>query len=312
MSDQKISAFVATYGTATDLTGMVLPGEASGVNKAYTTALFDARYAQLSGATFTGKLNTVASASGTAGFNLPAGAAPTSPVNGDLWTTTASLFTRINGTTYTMATLEGAQTFSGANTFSGGVTVSGSSLISLKRTSGGGNPVNSGTSDANQFIITGNSNVDLRLGLFASGAAWVQNSLSADYSSNLNIVFNPNGGNIGIGNTSSTVGTLLTVAGPIATSAPSTKTTNYSLVATDSSLIFNGAGSITLTLQAASTFTGRWLTVKTIAAQTVISASSNVVPLVGGSAGTAILSATAGKWAILQSDGTNWIIMAAN
>jgi hypothetical protein len=51
---------------------------------------------------------------------------------------------------------------------------------------------------------------------------------------------------------------------------------------------------------------------KTITANTVVSASSNVVPLAGGSAGTAILPATDGAWATLVSDGTNWIIMQAN
>ena len=44
---------------------------------------------------------------------------------------------------------------------------------------------------------------------------------------------------------------------------------------------------------------------------TVVSASSNVVPLTGGAAGTAILAATAGKWCTLVSDGTNWITMQA-
>lgn len=47
-------------------------------------------------------LATVASATGTAGFRLPHGAAPTSPVNGDMWTTTAGLFVRINGVTKTV------------------------------------------------------------------------------------------------------------------------------------------------------------------------------------------------------------------
>jgi len=82
------------------------------------------------------------------------------------------------------------------------------------------------------------------------------------------------------------------------------------MVDSDSSLIFNGSGSITLTLQAASSYPGRILHVKTIAAQTVVSASSNVVPRTSSTAGTAILSATAGSWAMLQSDGTNWVIMA--
>jgi hypothetical protein len=48
---------------------------------------------------FAGLLITVASATGGAGFNMPHGAAPSSPTNGDLWTTTAGLFARINGAT---------------------------------------------------------------------------------------------------------------------------------------------------------------------------------------------------------------------
>ncbi len=46
-----------------------------------------------------GKLITAASATGLAGFSLPPGTAPTSPANGDLWTTSAGLYARINGTT---------------------------------------------------------------------------------------------------------------------------------------------------------------------------------------------------------------------
>lgn len=53
----------------------------------------------INGATMTGKLNTLASATGAAGLNVPHGTAPSSPVNGDLWTTTAGFFARINGAT---------------------------------------------------------------------------------------------------------------------------------------------------------------------------------------------------------------------
>ena len=50
--------------------------------------------------------------------------------------------------------------------------------------------------------------------------------------------------------------------------------------------------------------------IKTVAAQAVNSASpNNVVPLSGGAAGSAILTANAGRWATLVSDGTNWVIM---
>lgn len=49
--------------------------------------------------TFTGKQTTAASASGGSGLVLPHGTAPTSPNNGDIWTTTAGLYVRINGAT---------------------------------------------------------------------------------------------------------------------------------------------------------------------------------------------------------------------
>ena len=58
-----------------------------------------ANYAPLGGATFTGKLTTVASTTSNAGMNLPQGNAPTSPANGDLWATSAGLYAYINGGT---------------------------------------------------------------------------------------------------------------------------------------------------------------------------------------------------------------------
>ena len=54
------------------------------------------------------------------------------------------------------------------------------------------------------------------------------------------------------------------------------------------------------------------LFIKNITATAVISATANVVPLGSATAGTAILAATAGKFAMLQSDGTNWVTMMAN
>lgn len=50
-------------------------------------------------ATFAGLIQSVASTTSSSGLNLPHGTAPTSPVNGDVWTTTAGLFVRINGVT---------------------------------------------------------------------------------------------------------------------------------------------------------------------------------------------------------------------
>jgi len=50
---------------------------------------------------------------------------------------------------------------------------------------------------------------------------------------------------------------------------------------------------------------------KNLQAQTVVSASSNVVPIGTAVPGTAILPATIGAWATLVSDGTNWVVMQA-
>ncbi|MBN8461613.1 MAG: hypothetical protein J0M01_02170 [Dechloromonas sp.] len=96
------------------------------------------------------------------------------------------------------------------------------------------------------------------------------------------------------------------------TVAPVTKTTAFTLGANENAVICNGAASITVTLPAASSWVGRQVRIKTIAAYTVVSASANVVPIDSATAGTAILAATAGKWAVLVSDGTNWVVMAAN
>lgn len=61
------------------------------------------RYAFLSTGTaissFGGTVVTVASSTSFAGLNIPHGAAPTSPINGDIWSTTTTLNFRLNGVT---------------------------------------------------------------------------------------------------------------------------------------------------------------------------------------------------------------------
>lgn len=54
--------------------------------------------------TLSGLLDTAAATTTTAGLRLPHGTAPTSPVNGDVWTTTAGAFVRVNGTTAQLTT----------------------------------------------------------------------------------------------------------------------------------------------------------------------------------------------------------------
>lgn len=96
------------------------------------------------------------------------------------------------------------------------------------------------------------------------------------------------------------------------TSPPVTKTADFAVAASDVWLINNKAGaSCTVTLPAASSVIGRELSFQNYQAQTLVSASSNVVPRGGGAAGTAILAATSGAWATLVSDGSNWLILRA-
>jgi hypothetical protein len=90
---------------------------------------------------------------------------------------------------------------------------------------------------------------------------------------------------------------------------PVTKTADFTVAAGEKWLINNKSGSsCVVTLPTPSTNTGRELNFQNYQAQTLVSASSNVVPLAGGSAGTAILQAVAGANATLVSDGTSWIM----
>ena len=112
---------------------------------------------------------------------------------------------------------------------------------------------------------------------------------------------------------SSTLGTNAIINGWSLTKAPTVQTgATYTVGAYDISVVANRAGTVTLTLPSASSSTGRKIRCVTQQNQTVVSASANVVPIVGGAAGTAILAATAGKWADIESDGTNWNITASN
>jgi len=95
--------------------------------------------------------------------------------------------------------------------------------------------------------------------------------------------------------------------------APVSKTASFTLGATENFVICNGASAnVTVTFPTASANTGRVVWIKNLSATyTVISASSNVKPINSGTAGTAILAATAGAWAMLVCDGTDWVVMAS-
>ena len=98
--------------------------------------------------------------------------------------------------------------------------------------------------------------------------------------------------------------------GSLESLTPIVKTGDFTVATTESYLINNKTGSTcVVTLPSAATFVGRRLVFTNYQAQLVDSATSNVVPIIGGAPGTAILPATAGDWAAIVSDGTNWLIV---
>ena len=105
---------------------------------------------------------------------------------------------------------------------------------------------------------------------------------------------------------------ITTIYGPLTLKAPSTiNAGTYTQKTSDAYLIITTTNCV-ITLLSASSYPGQILFVKNITNNSLTSASSNVVPLGSATAGTAILSATAGKFAMLQSDGSNWVVMMAN
>lgn len=101
------------------------------------------------------------------------------------------------------------------------------------------------------------------------------------------------------------------VAPIVLTSIPVTETNaTHTVAASTSHLIANRATTITVTLPTPASNAGRILWIKTIQAATVVSAASDVIPRAGGAAGTAILAATDGAWAMLVCNGTAWELMA--
>jgi hypothetical protein len=102
-----------------------------------------------SGATFTGKVNFASSAAGTAGMNCGVGTAPSSPINGDLWCTTAGVFAQINGGTITLGTSGGTLAVTAGGTgvasFTANLPILGNGTSALTQGTRSGNTTTFGT-----------------------------------------------------------------------------------------------------------------------------------------------------------------------
>lgn len=85
---------IGTTAVTNDTTKVSLSGnESISGTKTFTGSVV------LPASSATGKLTLAAGASGAASLNVPAGSAPTSPVDGDLWNTTTGLYYRNSTTT---------------------------------------------------------------------------------------------------------------------------------------------------------------------------------------------------------------------
>jgi hypothetical protein len=102
------------------------------------------------GGTFASKVITAASdATGGAGFNLPHGVAPTSPVNGDLWTTLSTINVYINGAAIRLAGANQTTSISGAWTFTNTTLVLGNATTTASYSLGTGAMASGNTKTVN-------------------------------------------------------------------------------------------------------------------------------------------------------------------
>jgi hypothetical protein len=92
----KVATFVNNEGFRISGTANDVIEVGDGYNGA-TTPVVDANNKMRS--SFCAQVQTPATTNVRAGLRLPHGTAPASPVNGDMWTTSAGLFSRINGAT---------------------------------------------------------------------------------------------------------------------------------------------------------------------------------------------------------------------
>ena len=243
----------------------------------YLTSSALTPYALLSGATFTGLVGTVASTTTSAGFNVPHGTAPTSPVNGDIWTTTGNLWVRINGASQAVALQGNSAQLSSNNIFTNASSTYGNSTAAGTINLGTGATISGATKVVN--IGTG-------------GAAGSTTTITVGHTSGTTVTvngattFTHATQNIG---TSTTTGTTSIAAGAMASG--NTKTVNVgtgSLAGSTTNVtIGSSAGTSTTTLQG----TTNGVTVAADTNSTALATTAYVVgqagsatPLVNGTA----------------------------
>jgi hypothetical protein len=226
------------------------------------------------GGTMTGPLVTVASTTLNSGFNVPPGVAPTSPINGDVWTTAAGLFVRANGSTVgPLISAGGAVTFT--------------SLAINGCTIGANNFCVNGFSFFNSAISVATVNVN---GLAVGPGGATNPSFNVDASTasavaGLNVKGGVTGGNVGISVTDSGPNAGLTIDA-------------------------KGSGSINL----GSVSTGNIILSRAVTAAGTITAASkgHILGTFGGTAATGAVTTADSSIQFYNVSSTNWAGVGAD
>ena len=232
-----------------------------------------------------GKVTTIASdATAGAGFNIAHGVAPTSPVNGDIWTTTGGLFWRQNGTTYQAMNLSATQTVSGSITFSNATLTLGNSTAASTYNLGTGATLTATT----KAINIGTNGVSGSTTNIAIGSTTGTNAITINGPTTLAGTLTASGTTVTLGN--STAASTINL-GTGATLTATTKTVNIgtSGVAGSTTNIAIGSttGTSTTTLQGSTVGTTLAADTNTTGLATtayVVGQAGSATPLINGTA----------------------------
>jgi hypothetical protein len=158
------SADLSGYATESWVTSGFYP--LTGNPSSFLVAADIAGKADLSGATFTGKLNTTVTAT-TAALNIaPQSTPPTSTVAGDVWIGTNMNYKSFNGTTKSVANTNTANTFTSVQV----VNVTSPSPALRITQSGSGNAIEIGTPEANRFVVNQHGKIGIGVAPDATAA----------------------------------------------------------------------------------------------------------------------------------------------
>lgn len=182
----------------------------------------------IAGGTMSGKLITSTPSSLAAGLNLPHGAAPGAPVNGDLWTTTSGLYARISGATVgPFVSAASVSLAVGVSTITGGtdgrVLYDNAGVLGELATTGSGSVVRANAPTLLNPVLSGT----------VSGAGTIPNAVLANSAVTIGST------NVALGATAATISGL-TLASPVFSGTVSGAGTIPNTVLVNSATTVNG------------------------------------------------------------------------